>query len=414
MKYYAPTKLSENILITPEGYLLCIGVPVARTGDMEYLEGETPIESDNGKVIIKRTEAEVFRPETIASFEGKPFTIKHPDEFVHPKNWKDLAVGIMQNVRRGEGEHKDDLICDILVTDEFAIYLVQGGLRGLSCGYEADYEQLEVGKGIQKNIIGNHLALVEEGRAGLAYAINDSKGDNFMNKSFATKLKLMFSKAVDEAAKEEKEESKDMKEESKDMMGYDELVKMMKDMGAKLEAMAPKDEKKDEPKEKEQKDEEIASGLEDRLKALEMKVDALIESMSSKENEQELIEDEELEDEEKEIKLTADEVSRAEILAPGLKRTKDLKANALKAAYATKDGKKIIDLFTNGKTPDYANEDKIDHIFIAASEVIKSQRTKELLKTKTNDDYVPTIFNGAGHITAEAINELNKKHYKLN
>ena len=40
MHYYG-TRLSENISKRePEGYLLCLNVPVARTGIQEYLPGE--------------------------------------------------------------------------------------------------------------------------------------------------------------------------------------------------------------------------------------------------------------------------------------------------------------------------------------------------------------------------------------
>ena len=42
MRYYTTSHLSENRRRTPEGYLLCIGVPIARTGLMEYLPEELP------------------------------------------------------------------------------------------------------------------------------------------------------------------------------------------------------------------------------------------------------------------------------------------------------------------------------------------------------------------------------------
>ena len=54
-------------------------------------------------------------------------------------------------------------------------------MREVSCGYDADYEQTSPGKGKQSNIIGNHLALVDQGRAGHAYAIQDHKGAKKMD-----------------------------------------------------------------------------------------------------------------------------------------------------------------------------------------------------------------------------------------
>ena len=186
---------------TPEGFLVCIGVPIARTGEQEYGDGETPIEvEDGGTAMIQRDDKEVFRPETIASFEGKPFTIGHPDDFVTPDNWSRLAHGTIQNVRRGEGEYKDSMIADILVTSAEAIRKIEMGIREVSCGYDAEYIQTGVGKGKQTNIVGNHLALVEEGRAGSDYAIKDHKGVQ-MKKGLADKIKKIFGKAQDEALK---------------------------------------------------------------------------------------------------------------------------------------------------------------------------------------------------------------------
>jgi len=206
-RFFTPGKISENIRKTPEGYLLCLNVPIARTGIMEYGPGETPLETgDDGRVHIDRDSEEVFRAATIASFEGKPITIGHPENFVTPENWKILAKGMVQNVRRGpekDENGEESLIADLLITDEHAIELVNSGLREVSCGYEAEYEQTGKGKGKQIRIVGNHLALVEEGRAGAAYAINDQKGKSMFAK-FVEQLKAL-SKTADEAlAKERK------------------------------------------------------------------------------------------------------------------------------------------------------------------------------------------------------------------
>jgi hypothetical protein len=380
--------------------------------------------------MIQRDEKEVFRPETIASFEGKAVTITHPTEFVSPQNWSQLAKGMLQNVRRGEGAQKDDLIADLLITDATAIFLVKSGLREVSCGYEAEYEQTGEGKGIQTNIIGNHLALVEQGRAGSAYAINDHKGKG--NKmSFKDKVKAIFAKAQDEAMKmAEDEEKKPEEKKAQDDMGYgmDELVKMCKDLGEKVSSMAEKmgskDAKEDMPEEK-AKDDEIGAkeieakdddqGLEDRLKTLEASVAKIMEAMSPKdekadeEESKDAKEDEESEDDAENL-MTGDTASRAEILSPGIEITKDVKAKALKAAYATKDGKIVIDSLSGGK-PKFDSANVVDTLFIAASELLKAKRTKELAGTKHVRDSEKT---DAGFMTAEKLNEINQKFYNKN
>lgn len=175
-RFYTTEQLSEHMYETPEGFLVCYDVPVARIGEYTYKNNEVPIEGGkDGLVKIQRDEAEVFNEETIKSFEGKPVTINHPNDFVTPQNWKDLAHGTMQNVRRGEKGQEDLLIADLCLTTEDAIKLVKAGLRQVSCGYDAQYDQIEPGLGKQKDIIGNHLALVVKGRAGNRCAIMDSE-----------------------------------------------------------------------------------------------------------------------------------------------------------------------------------------------------------------------------------------------
>ena len=106
-KYYSVAKLSERISETPEGFLVCEAVPITRAGDLMYSPFETPVTPGKGNTVISRTVEDIHDPATIASFEGKPVTINHPDDFVTPDNWRELTVGIVQNVRPGEGEDAD-------------------------------------------------------------------------------------------------------------------------------------------------------------------------------------------------------------------------------------------------------------------------------------------------------------------
>jgi hypothetical protein len=178
-KFYTSEKISENIEETPEGFLICKNVPIARIGSQTYKADEVPIEPNrDGLVEIRRTEEEVFKPEVLQSFEGKPFTIDHPDEMVTPENWKDLAHGFVTNIRRGTKEKANLIIGDVIATTKKVIELIQNGMRQISCGYDADYEQIRPGLGIQKNIIGNHIALVMRGRAGHRCAIGDKQYTN--------------------------------------------------------------------------------------------------------------------------------------------------------------------------------------------------------------------------------------------
>ena len=182
MRFYFTEQLSDKLLRTPEGFLICKDVIIARTGGQLYTAQEMPIEPDgNGFVHVFRLPEEVFKPESIASFAGKPFVIEHPTEDgmivdVTPENWRDVAVGTVLSPRRGTGVLDDVLMADFLVTDELAIEeILSNRKREVSCGYDADYVQIGPGQAKQVNIIGNHVALVQSGRCGPKCRIYDSK-----------------------------------------------------------------------------------------------------------------------------------------------------------------------------------------------------------------------------------------------
>ena len=191
---HVESSLSPNMHFLPEGYLLCVGVPIARTGKMYYGPGELPLKvGDNGIIEVTRDEAVVFSPQTMASFEGKPITLDHPLEDVSPKNWKRLACGYLRNVRRGDGKDHDKLIADAVINDEDAIQMVLSGKRGVSCGYDARYEQTSPGRARQIKISGNHAALVSNPRCGEACSIRDeAKMTKLTKKQFASLVRDAF------------------------------------------------------------------------------------------------------------------------------------------------------------------------------------------------------------------------------
>ena len=173
-------KLGEKQATTPEGFLLCLDVPVARTGEMLYAASEIPdIEAGpDGIIKVTRSAEDLFTAEFFASLNGKSVVVFHPEggEDVSPSNWKDLTGGVGMNPRRGEGEFADYILMDLLITDAEAIELVRSkSLREISLGYDANVDQISPGCARQHNFIGNHIALVEEGRCGPRCSIGDKK-----------------------------------------------------------------------------------------------------------------------------------------------------------------------------------------------------------------------------------------------
>ena len=175
MQYYG-NRISENISRRePEGYLLCLNVPVARTGMQEYLPEELGLGSGPGFIQVYRPEEEVFAPETMASFEAVPVTNDHPRDGVDLDNIRRLQAGHAQNVRRGSGEEADLLLADLVITDERLIEAILNGKREISCGYTYELAE-ENGRYIQRKIRGNHIAVVDAGRAGARVSIKDHMG----------------------------------------------------------------------------------------------------------------------------------------------------------------------------------------------------------------------------------------------
>lgn len=181
---YYGSHLSEHLVKTPEGYLICYAVPINRTGTQVYTAGELNLPGEPDRpVTVYRLEEDVFSPAALASFEGKDVTRGHPPEMLSAENQAGYSKGHLENVRR-EGENT---VADLVIKDPSLVSDVENGvLREVSCGYNCNFEPYLDGYK-QTNIIGNHVAVVPRGRAGHDVAIKDAaeqaeKGRNCMNK----------------------------------------------------------------------------------------------------------------------------------------------------------------------------------------------------------------------------------------
>lgn len=176
MKYSFDVKISEHIWEDTLGQLICIDAVIAREGFQEYYEDDI-LRNGSFKIVkVERPWDEVSK--SAPTFEAKPIIIQHPDKNIDisVKNMKEYKVGHMQNVRPSEFEGVKVLIADLVFDDPEAIKKVKSGeMRELSCGYfyEIDSDRMR-----QYDIKGEHLALVDQGRAGIAKII-DSKSEIF-------------------------------------------------------------------------------------------------------------------------------------------------------------------------------------------------------------------------------------------
>ena len=178
-------KITNRIWKDNNGQLICYDCILSRTGYYDYLESDIIKDGDPTKIVkVFRTAEEVFDPESIASFENKPFCNDHPEEDVTTLNYKDLQVGYIRNIRRGEGDLSECLLGDVIVTDQDVIDLILSGeKRQLSLGYDSFIEKDDSGRYLMKKIRGNHLALVDEGRAGCATIRDRANSKKFLGGS---------------------------------------------------------------------------------------------------------------------------------------------------------------------------------------------------------------------------------------
>ena len=80
---YYGSHISEHLVKTPEGYLICYDVPINRTGTQMYTAGELGLEGEPERpVTVYRLEEDVFSPAALASLEGKDITRGHPAEML--------------------------------------------------------------------------------------------------------------------------------------------------------------------------------------------------------------------------------------------------------------------------------------------------------------------------------------------
>ena len=164
---------------TDEGFLK-VPARISRTGIQEYLAVEMGLSDrePTDKIKVYRPEEEVFSDISLSSFASKPVTNNHPPELVNASNSKQYSVGMSDAQITRDG----DFVKTILyVTDAEAISNIESGKVELSNGYTADIDWTpgvtpsgETYDAIQRNIKGNHIAIVERGRAGPSCRVADN------------------------------------------------------------------------------------------------------------------------------------------------------------------------------------------------------------------------------------------------
>ena len=167
---------------TPEGYLVDRPI-LTSTGIFEYLNPDGSIRRE------LRLPEDVFDPESLKSYKGRPIIITHDAGLVTTDNVKENAIGtiLTEGYRSG-----DDVRAEIIIHD--TVGMKKAGLKELSLGYNLDLEETpgewngQHYDAIQRNIRINHLALVGEARAGEQARLNiDGRDPNLLKGAKAMK-----------------------------------------------------------------------------------------------------------------------------------------------------------------------------------------------------------------------------------
>jgi uncharacterized protein len=152
---------------TPEGYLT-VTVPITRPGVFPYQRQDGTIQME------AKLPEEIFSDRTIWSAKSKPVTDDHPNEPVTLENYSRYAKGLSHTDSRVEDLK---LYVSMTITDAALIQKIQDGKREISIGFLSDVVAETgnfQGQGyeyVQRNIEINHIAIVDQGRAGPEVAI---------------------------------------------------------------------------------------------------------------------------------------------------------------------------------------------------------------------------------------------------
>ena len=149
--------------LMPNGSLI-VDAKLTRTGVFKYAN------PDGSERLEYRPESAVFDEASLATFPFTSVTNNHPDKMVTPETANAVTVGVVAGSVRKLDNH---VAAQLIVYDAKAISDIRAGKRELSCGYTADVDDTpgvspsgERYDSSQSNIVINHVAIVDVGRAG--------------------------------------------------------------------------------------------------------------------------------------------------------------------------------------------------------------------------------------------------------
>jgi len=278
----------EKYELTPEGYLR-VWASIARTGIQHYTDADGSVRREY------RPASEVGAPESLASFAGKAITMEHPPVLLDSENTKNYQVGFTGS----EIVYDNGFVRAVMtVTDQETIdKVMKGDVREVSAGYKVSYDATpgvtdggEHYDGIQKDISGNHVAIVRRGRAGPQVKLHLDRQDAADPSLLSIEEnQTMTAKVTFDGAEFEVSESVALaitKEREDASMSYEDMKKKHDELKAAADEMASKMEEMKKQQGKNDAEEGRADALADQVEALQaeleeakkINVDSLVEA----------------------------------------------------------------------------------------------------------------------------------------
>lgn len=264
------TKYTED----ENGYVTFPNTPLSAPGVFQYLGREISAELEPDRIYnVYRPESELNNPETIESFKLAPWFPRHQmsgDGFTPAED-----IGVQGTT--GQDVSYIDGVGLVATVKTFGSKLkaaIRAGQRELSCGFKCLYELISgvTPDGvsydvIQRNIRGNHLASVEEGRMGSKYAVAmdavSIKLDDVNQEDTQMTLEELMAKVKELAPAKE------------------ELSKIHAEIGAMLEEGGESEEVTEEAEEVMDEDEPVEEPVMDEEKPESAAMDALLKEVKA-------------------------------------------------------------------------------------------------------------------------------------
>ena len=164
-------------IVDENGFWLIKSNPITKEGVFPYLGRTISPQLEPDKIYsVYRSFDELSAPETLKSFDGVPFINDHEmlGQGFTPYD-KRQAAGVLMNPVAESGVVRGDL----KIFSESLKDAISGGKKELSLGYKCDYALCsgewngQKYDAVQRNIRGNHIALVTKGRMGSDVRVYD-------------------------------------------------------------------------------------------------------------------------------------------------------------------------------------------------------------------------------------------------